>query len=273
MAAHPAMLERRIEMIMQSPNRPSRRRIWGLSMFAFVLAWGGFVLTGASSAGELAGKEGKTWSPTKEDVKQHTMEVIDALNAYLNIDVDGDGDGEGSRPERTAFVVAAVMKFPAEVLEAYPYADYDGDGQLGLVEIYDLVRGNTLNKKMQMEAKEAMAAEGAGGPEWEKEQKVKQHTLQLEVQHTHLNMIEWMLAEMPAEPTADEVADAKAQIDPIEAERSEKNPKQKVYMLMKKAEELRAKAAEIGGEKGAQLEAKAAEIEQKVEAIKAKKQG
>jgi hypothetical protein len=237
--------------------------------FAFLLAWGGFALTGAADAKGPAGGEDQTWAPTEEDLKKHTGEVIVHLNSYPAVDVDGDGDF--SRPERTAFVVTVVNQFPQVVLEEFPYADYDEDGELSLIEAFDLVRGNTLigaeEKRAQLAYTEAVS-EGTLDPEQAKEMKAEASRSVLAAYHTHLDMVEWLLAEMPSEPSAYDVAATKAELEPIEAKRAAKMDSKKVAKLQHKIQELRTKAAELEGEEAEELEAKVAQLEDQLKQMK-----
>ena len=65
MAANHTTIERRIDMILESPHRPLRRPAWGLLTCAFLLGWGVFALAGAADAGQSAQLTQQAWPATE----------------------------------------------------------------------------------------------------------------------------------------------------------------------------------------------------------------
>jgi hypothetical protein len=277
MAGNPKTIERRIDMILKSTGRRARRRLWGLLAIALVAVWGAFALTGAAQAGKPAPAEDDAPAPTKADVEQHTLQLIQRISSYAAADVDGSG--ETSRPERTAYVVTVVLGFPDEVLEAYPEADINGDGQMELEEAFHLVRGN-IHKKLewkQIERAKQEAEEAGADKARIKVIKAEAKDAELRAASRTLDMLEWLLDEMPTEPNLEQVTAVMDQLAPIEAERANAEKEKKIAgvrheigMLKKKAEEMRAAAHEYTGKTAEKLESKAAKLDEKRAQLEAK---
>jgi len=171
MAANLKHVERRIDMILRTNGNRFQPRA-GYFGAAIVLAWGGFVLSGAA-AGPLAPDQAQSKkvvvTATGQDGRAHVVidsaadtakpravrppndgaptqvrlvgvsdkQLADFARQHAAADVNADG--AVSRSERAAFLVALSMADPAAVLKRFTHADRDHDGTLSPLEAARLV--------------------------------------------------------------------------------------------------------------------------------------
>lgn len=235
MAANPHSVERRIDMILSS-TRFSKASIPAL---AGVALWSLFALTGpaigADDPAPAQEKEVKVivhaGEGEAEDVdvdvacdgegkgvaqKIH-LERLDKMLAGFIKDhptADANADGEVSLGEYHAFVAARAMRDPAAVLEQFPDADLDKNGELVANEAAQLVSGGMLVRSMH--------SKSADGTQ-------RNIVIRAEVRHEgaapakriagmgafgHRNeAAKWVLANIEAEPTVAEVSTMAASIE------------------------------------------------------------
>ena|GEM_PF-1153724 len=274
MAANPNTIERRIDMILQSPDRPARRRVWGLLTIVFLLAWGGLTLTGPAHAQEHSKANEPKYLATEKDMDLHAKAVYARVNEYAA--GDQNGDGVVSKEECWDFVTAVVLAQPQVVLREYPEADYNKDGELELTEVYLFVRGDHEIEHVQKEAQgDIVAAKKAGDPERAKEIKDEIAIAEIEAWHLILDRRDQLLDMINVEPNVEEVKAVADKMAKIKAKRAGKGTLDEktaeIAGLKKKASGLRTKAAKIGdGEKAAAYEAKSQQLEQKAADMQAK---
>ncbi|MHC5111195.1 MAG: M56 family metallopeptidase [Planctomycetota bacterium] len=151
MAANPATIERRIDMILESTQRTRDGSRWGVLAMGAVLAWGGFVLadgervenktTERAALVELEIQEldfGKSGEPGElvllTRVENEQDPVFTQVSAYSQADVDGNGHLSGKEME--AFLLAKMQLDTEAVLHAYPGADTDLDEELSFEELH-----------------------------------------------------------------------------------------------------------------------------------------
>lgn len=179
MASNLAHVERRIEMIMDSPTQ-RRSRMLGFLAGATLVGWAGFALSGASAAALQDNPPANT-EPAMVIVRQagddaaqppdvlfapdaaadgqvqffqadadngHAFAIAldsndkpEALAGFLadHPNADANGDGTLTRVERDAYATAMAMTNPAAVLAKYPKADRNGNGALEADEAARLV--------------------------------------------------------------------------------------------------------------------------------------
>ncbi|MCP4590917.1 MAG: M48 family metalloprotease [bacterium] len=288
MAGTSSNIERRIDMILESPESPPRRRAWGLLALAFVLAWGTFALTGAAKDTDT------DWAPTEEDVESRAAALLARLIDEHPV-ADLDEDGEVTRLESYPFFISVAMYNNGSIIKAYPEADLDSDGRLEFEEAYDWVRGHPLMKEVKLKGKAIYGdalKEGATEDEAKKRAKIETIEPRMAVYHVVLELREWLLDEMNTDVLPRKVVAANAKIEKLEQERKakwahkkgKKGMKTKSDVLAKKAQgmehkiaELRDKAAELKDsdsveyqEKAKKLEAKADHLEDDLVKIEAK---
>jgi len=199
MANNPPTIERRIDMILRSPTRSSKRPTWGLPTLAFLLAWSGFALAGAVDTDDA---KRKTWPATEQAVKEHAIQLYKLVAKHEAADFDGDG--QLSYREKSAYLVALAMQAPQAFMEEFPYADRDHSGRLDYLEAYGTIRGITL---IAYADRRPTATVGAG--------------LDLEFYHTALDAQQWLLENMASEPDPAELENIKAVLGRIENPRAD----------------------------------------------------
>ncbi|MCA9251591.1 MAG: hypothetical protein KDA54_10715 [Phycisphaerales bacterium] len=149
MAANPATIERRIDMILQSRNM-RKGSAWFVLASAMVIAWGGFSLAGGASNEGIASepqavvvKEIASENTDEEDTRplmveakykteQWFAEVRDRVSTIEAADTNADGEVSGS--EITNYLAARAFANPEGVIDAYPFVDLDQDGELSVGE-------------------------------------------------------------------------------------------------------------------------------------------
>lgn len=197
MASSLSTIERRIDVILESPIRSSRRPAWGLPTLALLSIWGSFSLAGAEETGTTAGAGYKTWPATEQAVKEHAVELYNM--AVRHEVADFNGDGVLSYREKSAYLVSLAMRMPDAFMEEFPYADRDHSGRLDLLEAYGTIRGITLVAYADRRPNAAT-----------------EETLALAFCHMALDAQEWLLDNMAAEPDATDLENALAVIRRIE---------------------------------------------------------
>jgi len=263
MAGTLSTIERRIDVILATTNRPYRRRAWGLLTLAFLVSWGAFALTGAARADDPDDKKAPKWADTKEDVKQHANHLLKLATKRCSV-ADLDGDGFVSREESYPLFVFLAFQHEKKMLKKFPVTDSDGDGELSLVEAYDLIRGqHELTKANNTIKKAIQAAEENGelSDEKMKKYKVKGERLTMAAYHKTLDRREWLLANMEGDPPAKKLRAIGDRLRKIDAER-----KMKQAYGDKGEPSTKEKKAKI-----AELKAKIATLEEQGETEKAAK--
>ncbi|MBU0640426.1 MAG: hypothetical protein KKB50_16300 [Planctomycetes bacterium] len=254
MAGNCSMLERRIDMILKTTERPQRRRAWGLVTVAFLLVWGGFTLTGSADD-----KDKKTkYAATEASMRLHAKTVYARVSEYDGGDLDGDG--ETTKEECWAFITAAVLNDPGPVLKEFPNVDENEDDKLSLSEAYYFVRGDRVIEELHKKAQKAIgAAKEEGNEELVTQLKEDLFAAEMDAWHFILDRRELILDVMGSEPTLEFV----------------KKVSQKSAMLDgKKVGDSQAKEIELLKQKIAQLEAdgkpnKAAALRKKLAQLQA----
>jgi beta-lactamase regulating signal transducer with metallopeptidase domain len=278
MAASPSMIERRIDMILDLPSNERRRPIWGLLMCTLIIAWGAFALAGPVGADrDIDPDEGVV---TDEQLSTYLGEIAARMSEFPGTDVDGNG--ELDRVERNAFTMVGVKMIGSSVvIEAYPYADQDGDGSLTFDEAYDLVRGHVLlmkNKKQFGQIFQEEKTNGTLTEEREEDLKKEIHLANNAVYVDVLDMYGWVMDNVPSQPPAEGIEKTRQMIFDYEAKMKagEKGLqkgqtkaeyiKQDIQKLKQKAAELRQKAEQTDDPDMAdKLHNKADKIEGKVD--------
>lgn len=175
MAGRPVDIERRIDVILENTRRVRARRA-GVRGAALVVIWSGLVLSGVAPAQDAQ------WANTKEDVKRHAEQLHQRVRAYAVADVDANG--EVTIEESRAFVTAVAWNRRAKLLERYPKADLDGDGELSAYETYAVIRGESLMPPEELKVKQAYEqAADAGDKETMK--KIEEEHLAKRMEHWH----------------------------------------------------------------------------------------
>jgi len=272
MASNPRTIERRIDVILAFVDRPTRHRIQGLLTAAFVLTWGAFALAGPVDDDKPSAKSKKVYFPTEESMRSHAKAVYDRVNEYVGGDVDGDG--EVSKEECWAFIAAAVLQQPEEILSKYPTADANGDGTIELVEAYEFVRGDHELAKVEKKAQVAYEkAKEAGNDEFADQIKKSAFAKEMETYHFVLDRREALLDLMSTQPDVQMVAavakkmakrEAKVEKDKLETACAD------IAKMREEAATLRAKAAELTGEQAKECKLKAKELEHKAQELTVK---
>ena len=144
MAANPSLIERRIEVILNTSNTSASRWV-GPAVGALLVGWAGFVLTGASAADKPAVQD---TSPTEERVQTIVFHaacvdgvtedfVVEAgalpmpmrgltpfaLGVPIQVQVEGDGI-QGA----TGAMAVVALQGPGDFAQRFPAADANGDG-------------------------------------------------------------------------------------------------------------------------------------------------
>ena len=148
MAGRITTIERRIDMILKNPVHSVNRPIWKVVALAFLVGWGAFVLTGAVGT-RVETPAGLNLA--EKAVWEHAKQIVERIGIYPSADVNKDG--EISFSERNAFLVALVKTDPQKALDGFLYSELFEDRELGLLEMYDLVRGLSYMESVQKEFK------------------------------------------------------------------------------------------------------------------------
>ncbi|MFO0972137.1 MAG: M56 family metallopeptidase [Phycisphaerae bacterium] len=233
MAANPHSVERRIDMILESP----RVRNGSIPALVGVLAWATLALTGSVRAGDPAAKPAKCGEQREvvvvhagaDDVDDGDI-TIDGPNtgntpgahririqrpdrmladfAKQHPTADANGDGTVTMNEYHAFLTVLALRDPAATLAQFPAADDDKDGQLSAIEaamfvsdgmiVRDIQQGNVGDHKRRMfvaRAESHINMKDAAGP-----MKFNWRTPFGDRPET-----KWLLENAKGEPTASEV--------------------------------------------------------------------
>ena len=272
MAGNTRTLERRIDMILSVRDRGRRGPILRLLAALFLLAWGGFALTGAAQA--KPPKQAQ-YADTEQDRDRHAQVVFNRVKQFGTGDVNGDG--EITKDECWAFMTAALLEMPEKVLKAYPKADHDGNGSLDKEEAFCFARGDYDFERLHQKLKKGITAAEKNGDK-EQVQKLKESLTVKEMATWHivLDRRSALLEMVERPPAIEAVRQAAAEIAKI-GENQEKKvvaaPLKEIVELKEKAKQLRTDAAKFQGQeaegrlkKAQQLEEKAAELKAKVTA-------
>ncbi len=267
MASRISTIERRIDMILATPDRPGRPIVWGFAVTAFLAGWCGFALTGA-----VGGEAGAKYGLTEQEMFRHADEVYAHIKQYPSGDIDGNG--EITKQECWAFVTAIALQNPEAFLEEYPLADQDNDGTLAPYEAYLFLRGDyelqNVDKEMQFEIQEAKKSGDEALAKQIKEQIVARR---VEVWHVILDRRDQIVSDMAVVPDAETVKAIASKMD--SSEKKKKTAESllsaiaKVAEFREKAELLKQKALEFEGEKAKDLLEKAKQLELRAHEIKA----
>jgi len=133
MAGNPKTIERRIDMILDSPKRASKRSLWSALTIALIIGWAGFALTGSTDV--RAGQENEEAAPIR-GVLVHE-------------------DGQEAPRKRVEYFLALAMESVDDFLDEYPHADLDEDGELTVEETLAFFK----NEKMRIWTDAAVALE------------------------------------------------------------------------------------------------------------------
>jgi beta-lactamase regulating signal transducer with metallopeptidase domain len=183
MAGTPSMIERRIDVILESPKtRPVRRR-WGLVTLVALPAWSAFALTGPAEV------RGIDRMDTETGVQQRAAELYQRIAEHEAADFDGDG--VLSYTERDAYLVALAMQSADAFVEAFPYADRNHSEHLDLLEALDVIKGVTLIAYADRRANAT-----------------SEQSLVLEFCHKALDAQQWLLDHVTVEPCVGELDNA-----------------------------------------------------------------
>ncbi len=260
MAGRTSTIERRIDMILESPLRPAGRPILRAATLIVLLAWSGFVLTGIAGTTET--------TLTSEMIDQHAKAIVQRIAAYPSADVDGDG--EIAFEERNAFLMAVFHQSPETALDSFSYGDPWRGRELNLEEMYDVVRGLSFRKKAMYGLKvEYTTAKEAGASQAELD-KIKAGIEQRELAGVETVLVaqDALLDSVTVEPDAQIVAKIHTKIDA-------KMNKDSLLKLKEKAaiyEEKIAKLEEMGKqEKADELRTELESIQKKIQQIESKK--
>lgn len=180
MASHRSQLERRIDVILESPYHLSKRSARGLPTFLLLLAWGSFTLSGAADAAQ-----NQAWLSTEEGVKGRAIQLYNLVAEHEAADLNGNG--ELSYLEKDTFLVGLAMQAPEAFMAEFPYADRNHSGNLDILEANDVIRGITLI---------AYADRRPGAPD---------AGLDFQFCHMALEAQEWLLINMRCAPDAREL--------------------------------------------------------------------
>ncbi|MCP4247027.1 MAG: M48 family metalloprotease [bacterium] len=278
MAGHPSTIERRINMVLKSTDRPSTGRRWGLPALLLVLAWSVFTLTGVVDANPDSQHSEKQWAATEKAFQAHLEEVMTQVGDYDVADLDGDG--ELSYWEKTTFVTTLALSQAEALVEAYPYADADQDGELNATEACDFVRGLTLVHEIEKRGQfdhQAAVESGDDDKEAAKAIKARIHEERLVAFHEALDAQQWLLAQMTAVPDTEDLMSNHAFIMENFAKKKKKRTKhvsasaeKAVQHLVAKIEDIKKQlATETDSKRIAKLEAVLKELEAKAADLKA----
>ncbi len=225
MAANPATIERRIDMVLHS-NQGGNGLVWSGLAVTLIGAWGGFALADGGKEHPHAHHD-HDHTPHAHDYEHLEMSedemhelhhlhfktleragqaVTELNNRLATIDVpDTNGDGRVDMDETTHYLLAKAMLNPDAVIGGIPFADYDKDGQLSIGEAFHAVSYDRPPSKVKPHQR-ADVAEKVGKP-GERVQRV--HTSRADAKAMHMNAIAinriWILDNTAIEPTADDI--------------------------------------------------------------------
>jgi len=260
MAGRTSTIERRIDMILESPLRPAGRPILRATTLIVLLAWSGFVLTGTAGTADSV-------KLTSEMVDEHAKQIVQRISTFSTADVDGDG--EIAFEERNAFLMAVFLQSPETALDSFPYADPWRGRELNIEEVYDVVRGLSYRKKAGYDHKAAYTEAKEAGASEAKLNKIKAGVEQKELAgvETVLKAQDALLDSVTEEPDAKIVAKIYGKI----GAKREKETQIKLQEKVEKYQEKIAKLEAMGeDDKVEELRADLEKLQQKIEQLKSK---
>jgi hypothetical protein len=202
MATKPSAIERRIDVILELPNRSLNPRTRGLPRLALMLAWGGFVLAGAADATQPGAAETKVRPATAEAVRAHAAELY-ALVAKHD-PADFDRDGVVSYREKDGYLVALAMRQGGAFMEEFPYADRNHSGNLDFLEAYGVIHGITrvayLDRRIGAEIDSVPKPQSETGREQIRQIHLQHEPECMRLYHEALDAQKWLLDHQTAEP-------------------------------------------------------------------------
>jgi hypothetical protein len=151
--------------------------------------------------------------------------------------------------EKTAFVTTLALAQADALLAEYPYADQDQNGELHITEACEFVRGTTLVRSIEKQAKlDHKAAVKASEDEKVAGKALKMRTNKewLAALHEALSAQEWLVARMTDVPDVDELETNNAFLmDTFAKKEKEKGHVRETLVGKKQLHELEAKMADI----------------------------
>jgi beta-lactamase regulating signal transducer with metallopeptidase domain len=259
MAGRTSTIERRIDMILESPLRPAGRPILRAATLVVLLVWSGFVLTGTAGTTEC--------TLTSQMIDDHAKKIVQRISAYPSADVDGDG--EIAFEERNAFLMAVFLQSPDTALDKISYSEPWQGRELDLEEVYDVVRGLSFRKKAMYEQKTAYVEAKEAGASQKKLDKLKTLLEQQELAGVETVLVaqDALLDSIIAEPEARVVAKIYGKIGAKREKESLLKLKEKAAIYAEKV----IKLEELGEhEKADQLRKELQQLEQKIDKIESK---
>jgi len=259
MAGRTSTIERRIDMILESPLRPAARPILRAVTMIVLLAWSGFVLTGTAGTTEPA--------LTSQMIDDHAKQIVQRISASPSADVDGDG--EIAFEERNAFLMAVFLQSPETALDNFTYGDPWRGRELNLEEVYDVVRGLSYRKKAMYYHKQAYLEAKEAGASEKKLDKIKAGLEQKELAGVETVLVaqDALLDSMTVEPEAKIVTKIHTKI-------TSRMKKESLLKLKEKAEIYEEKIARLEGmgeqEKADELRKELQSILKKIQTIESK---
>jgi len=205
MATRTSTIERRIRMILESPDHSQpKRTLWGPPTLALLLIWGSFALAGAPQG---ASADNRIWPATEEAVKQHTVELYDLVAQHKAADFDGDGIL--SYTEKIAYLVALAMQDAEAFMVEFPYADRNHSGRLDYLEAFGVVHAITriayLDRRIGAEI-EAVRNAGTGDARQRIDEIDRKYEPELmALLHEALDAQQWLLDNARLEPTVQDL--------------------------------------------------------------------
>jgi beta-lactamase regulating signal transducer with metallopeptidase domain len=200
MATNYSTIERRIDVILESPTRCSRKPAWGLPTVAFLLVWGVFVLAGAA---DPTSAKGQAWADTELAVKEHAIQTYNLVAEHEVADFNADG--VLSYLEKDTYLVALAMQNPAPFMEEFPYADRNHSERLDFLEVYGVIRGITriayLDRRISAEIETVPDRQSADGRQQVEEIKARYAPASLQLLHEALDAQQWLIENMTSEPS------------------------------------------------------------------------
>ena len=203
MATNLTAMERRIDMILESPDHPSKERTWGLLAVVFLAAWGGLTLTGSIGTVQAANAERTPWPATEEGVRAHAIQLYNLVAAREAADYDGNGGL--SYLEKDTYLVALAMHACEAFMEEFPYADRNHSDRLDYLEAYGVIRGITmvayLDRRIGVEIAAVPDPDSEQGRERIRQIHVQHDPESMRLLHESLDAQKWLLEHMTSDPS------------------------------------------------------------------------
>ena len=206
LARNQSSIERRIDMILDSPKRPAHRH-WGLLVCACLILGGGIALTGTSGAAVAAKADNVDWPPTAEGVKERAADLHRQVAAHTVADFDGDGSL--TYTERDAYLIALALRNADSFLLEFPYADRNHSGRVDCLEAFGAIKGITriayMDRNLGAELDAVPDPESSEGQARQRELTAKYEAEGFRLLHEALNAQQWLLDNMLGEPDVGEL--------------------------------------------------------------------